>query len=394
MVPKLLEHVNPWLCSQFLEVVNRSEPAERHVQLRAASHKVHMSVKQEKPNWRDASIYCMFQIAAYESLSQLHISQGFALLNLWRGDPPVRNSAASILDVTFQDGKASLMGTALSMLTSRFASPRLDPITIAVCAGGGRPFSDHGSALHVLQKLYREHMCASYDPVNADAVKRDGNQLESFGAVVMMISSWSPPQDLLKNIAFHCGVEDTRSLDEILASVASKEIFVEMLTSCVCNLVPLKESEREHFLSGAVLGFYTRNRDLQGRDGTFAGPTLSGKKRWKGGAEFKNWSSPVTPKQLSDVISGLVSHDLDIHVFMAPSISKAACDVLEKGTFLNDRGTEWLVLHLRGGTSTQWAAFPYRQEEVETITRRKVLIIVEIGIETQPFCVIGRDSGC
>ena len=323
LVPNLPDCVNPMICNLFVTEFlkdSRLMNAEAHVVLRRISLLVHDTVMLRKPNWRVESKYCMFQIAAHEAVSKLHISQGFAQLNIWKmEDLPARDSDESIVKVTIKHESPWMKGTMLSEITSRFSPAVLDPITIAVCARGGKPFSDE-SALAVLQMIHKNHSLG-HDPLSLDAWKRDGNLLESFGAVVMMISSWSRPQALLKGIAFHCGIADVRSVNDILASIPNKEIFAEMLTSCVSNLVPVKESEQDHSLS-AVLGFYTRNKDIQGRDGTFAGPTCANKQRWKGGAEFTNLSSPLAPKYLFDVISGLVSQDLDVNLCMVSAFAK------------------------------------------------------------------------
>ena len=152
---------------------------------------------------------------------------------------------------------------------------------MSICAGGGRPFSAR-SALEVLQQIHEEAALGN-DPLSTDACKRDGNLLESFGALVIMISSWSPPQYLLSNIAFHCGYKnEQRSVDKILASIASKDSFKEILTSCMSNLIPVLISEQDHGLA-AVLGFYTRDFDNLRKDGTVAGPSLPSNMRLRGG---------------------------------------------------------------------------------------------------------------
>ena len=392
-VPKLLDHVNPWICSLFLrELGNVSGEAKPHMLIQSVSESLRQLIATAKPRLRQESIYCMFQIAAREPLSQLHISQGFALLNVWGNDPPPRNSEQATVQLELKDGKPALKGTFLSELTSRFTSAVLDPITTVACVGGGNPFS-HSSALEVLQKIQLDQRIGQ-DCLSRDACKRDGNLLESFGAVVIMISSWSPPQDLLKNFAFHCGMKDERKVDDILASVANKECFVEMLTSCMCNLVPVRESEIEHSLS-AVLGSYARNKDKEGRDGTFAGPA-SFPSTWRGGAEFKNRSAnSLLQKTSSTYITGLLSHNLDVNVFMVAEMS------LNIEVYMNSRydGTEWLVLHLERKGKQTWTASTFRrptkkrkqgedsedERMVKKILRKRVLMVVEIGSQTMPF---------
>uniref|UniRef100_A0A6U5Y498 Uncharacterized protein n=1 Tax=Guillardia theta TaxID=55529 RepID=A0A6U5Y498_GUITH len=391
-VPKLLDHVNPWTCSLFLRELGRVlENSKPHMLIQSVSRTLWQLITAAKPSLRKESIYCMFQIAAREPVSQLHISQGFALLNVWGNYPPPRNSEEATVLLDLEDRKPALKGTFLSELTSRFASAVLDPITTVACAGGGMPFS-HASALEVLQKIHLDQRIGQ-ESLSRDAWKRDGNLLESFGAVVVMISSWSPPQDLLKNFAFHCGMKDERKVDDILASVANKESFVEMLTSCMCNLVPVRESEYEHSLS-AVLGSYVRNKDMKGRDGTFSGPAS----KWRGGAKFKNRSaeSPLQSKS-SEYITSLLSHNLDVNIFM---VAEMSFDIEGYMSSMYD-GTEWLVLHLENKGKQKWTASTFRrptnkrkkgeadsvdERMVEKILRKRVLIVVEIGMQTMPFC--------
>ncbi|EKX36079.1 hypothetical protein GUITHDRAFT_117749 [Guillardia theta CCMP2712] len=162
-----------------------------------------------------------------------------------------------------------------------------------------------------------------------DAYQRDGNLLESFGASVMMISSWSPPQDLLINIAFHYGNKhEQRTVDQILASVTSNDSFQEILMSCMSNLIPVRVEEQNHRLA-AVLSFYTREKDRNRRDGTFAGPlraSIASRTRTRGGAEMKNRKHPVYSSQLSDIISRLVPKNLGVSLCMVPKIAEGALE--------------------------------------------------------------------
>ncbi|EKX32955.1 hypothetical protein GUITHDRAFT_120867 [Guillardia theta CCMP2712] len=393
---EVLDHVNPWLCSLFLDQAQRMKDVEPSTCMRQVSRILLDDVRMMKPNLRDESIYCMFQIAAHQHFSPLHISKGFAHLNAWYGNPPTRGSMESIVGIFIDElGRNMYINhTPIPHLTSRFSSALQDPITMAICAGGGRPFRQR-SALEVLQQIHEEAAIGS-DPLSGDAYKRDGNVLESFGALVMIISSWSPPQDLLKNIAFHCGYKhEQRCVDDILASIASKDSFIEILISCMSNLVPVLVRVEDHGLA-AVLGFYTRDQDKSGRDGTFVGPAPARKMRLRGGAEMKNLNSPHISKQSSNTISSLLSHDLDVNLCMVPEISEGALEDCIKELSYE---TEWLILHLNrtGG----WTAFSKQmdasddkkrqdKEGIElqdkfALVKRRVLMVVEVGAHTQPF---------
>ena len=250
-VPELLDHVHPWLCSHFLQCLRDSKKVEPAKLIRSISKHIQSDFNRRMLRLTNESIYCMFQPFANEAFPQSLISKGLALLNINRSaEMPPRGIHNTSVEVSIGIGDHRL-----AELTSSFASALLDPITYAACAGGGRPFAGKrsGSALEVLQQIHRKTKMGD-NPLSVDAWKRDGSMLESFGSVVLMISSWSPSQELLSNLAHHCGKTDSRSTDQILASVANKESFVEMLASCMCNLVPVKESEQDHALATA-LGF-------------------------------------------------------------------------------------------------------------------------------------------
>jgi len=404
---ELLDNVNPWLCSLFLNHLKNEGDTDPCKLIRTISSKVLEEVKRSKRSLRDESIYCMFQIAAHSPVSQLHISKGFAQLNVWQSDPPQRGSIESMLVMTKKqnDEEMRIKGTRLPELTSCFPTALRDPITVAVCAGGGLPFSQR-SALEVLQGIHKQQAVWN-NPINVDAYKRDPNVLESFGSVVLMISSWSPPQELLKNIAFHCGFQNgQRNVDEILASVPNNQCFATILKSCLCNLVPVLRCEQKSAAS-PIMGFYIRDRDREGRDGTFSGPTLASDRPLMGGVECKNWNFTLSRGQLSEVIFKLLREDLDVYVCMVTELSKniEERDVQEciKGAAKNCSTTDWLVLHLK---REGWSTSSCRTHALENKTvsqngngsherslgaeidpvKRKVLMIVEIGVDTQPFC--------
>ena len=95
--------------------------------------------------------------------------------------------------------------------------------------------------------------------------------------------------------------------------------------------------------------------------------------------------SPLTPKQLSEVVSELQEQDLDVNVCMVHSISKYNLEACIRE--MND-DTEWLVLQLRWGgweASTEAPRVSKQKREagsrgeVETVKPRKILMIMEIG---------------
>mmetsp|Transcript_41964 Transcript_41964/g.132293 ORF Transcript_41964/g.132293 Transcript_41964/m.132293 type:complete len:96 (+) Transcript_41964:176-463(+) len=78
------------------------------------------------------------------------------------------------------------------------------PISVAICAGGGRPFGCK-SCLEVLRLIHVHGHKVADDSRAVNALHRDGNVLESFGGIVMMSSSWAEPRKILANLSLHCG---------------------------------------------------------------------------------------------------------------------------------------------------------------------------------------------
>uniref|UniRef100_A0A7S0EPN1 Uncharacterized protein n=1 Tax=Hanusia phi TaxID=3032 RepID=A0A7S0EPN1_9CRYP len=410
---ELLDEVNPWLLSLFFErlalleatlgqSVNERKRAE--ILIRESVASILPEVRRDKLNLRDESIYCMFQIATHESLSQIQISKGFAQLNVWKDPPPARGSDNTIIEFTrdLQSSHLSLNGLPVHSLTSRFSSAVKDPITVAVCAGNGSPFQCPRSALTVLQHIHSKQL-AGDDPITMDAYKRDGNVLESFGAVVVMLSSWSKPQDLLKTFAFHCGMTEARTLNQILEQVEGKESFIDILTSSISNLVPVRRGEITSLHAG--FGFYCRCSDSDCVDGAFGGPSsLTGAGDLiLGGAEFKNHKKAIVfPANTKKNISKLLQKDLDVFLYMASYIPEF--DMTE--AIDNHLDDDWLVLRLR---ATGWEVrvkqghhvpdrkkrkFDHDKKTKGAMTsesvKRRVLMVVELGDQTQPFCGAGR----
>ena len=67
----------------------------------------------------------------------------------------------------------------------------------------------------------------------------------------------------------------------------------EKLTSCFCNLMPFRNVEEEK-ADGQLFGFYIRCKDSSEQHAVFTRPVFEVASRKMGGAEFKNWSNPVT----------------------------------------------------------------------------------------------------
>uniref|UniRef100_A0A7S0EQK1 Uncharacterized protein n=1 Tax=Hanusia phi TaxID=3032 RepID=A0A7S0EQK1_9CRYP len=420
----LLDNVNPWLFCLFLknlmQLYDTNQDSNAAFLIRKATQNVLTIIKGNKKSLRHESIYCMFQISAHQSACQYQISKGFAQLNLWKVQPD-RTSRKSILRIIETDSSPLTMNNIiLHDLTSRFVCATQDPISVALCAGEGRPFGDDCSALALLQRIHAVQ-AAGTDPIVVDAFKRDGNLLESFGAVVLMLCSWSDPPELLRNLAFHCGKTDDRELDLILAGVQAKESFIEILTSCLRNLVPVKNVEK---VRPAGFGFYSRCADQQKRDGTFSGPEMGRAKPFRGGAEFKHRIRRELSASTSIIIiNDLLQHDLDVSIYMASWIPVSDMKSITK----QDLDSEWLILSLKKDShlwevhvrepsgaathrgekvvdSTGRVEVNNRSERASTgnkrkgddsddsetkrprTTRRRILILVELGEQTLPFC--------
>ena len=388
----LLDNVNPWLCKLFMveAMAKATESYEPAHALRKFASPILETVKAVKSSFSKASLYCMFQIAAHESLSQVHLSTSFALLNIWPGNPPTRGYDSCIVtlarDASNPD-KITLKSKSLFEITTRFAPAHVDPLTPAICAGNGRPFGEDKSALSVLQEIYQQQSFMN-DSTAVDAQKRDGGTLESFGGVVMMISSWSEPQDILMNIAFHCGSKmETRSVNEILETVAvgnQIEDFFEILTSCIQNLLPLSITSSGK--GSAAYGYYTREKDQNQVDGKFQGPAHETRKRMIGRAEFKNRTTAIPTSECCKIVGKLLAPEVDLALFMISEMKEGSIEQIVQEC---NTGTEVLILHLSENSHWRACIVDQRKDEREAEIRghRKVLMIVEVGLKTEPFCI-------
>eukprot|EP00960_Hanusia_phi_P049016 759315-Hanusia_phi.AAC.1 len=90
-----------------------------------------------------------------------------------------------------QRGSSSFRGLPLQELPSRFLPSSLDTVTVAVCAGGGKPFLlPNMSALQVLQMINKAALMSA-DATAVDVFFRGGNLLGSFGTAVVKVASCS-----------------------------------------------------------------------------------------------------------------------------------------------------------------------------------------------------------
>ena len=96
----------------------------------------------------------------------------------------------------------------------------------------------------------------------------DGDTLEPFGGVVMMVSNWSEPQEVVMNIAM-----ETRSVNDILETVA----VGDQMTPCIQNLLPL--SWNSPGKGSSAYGYYPRENDQNNVNTKFQGPAREMKKR-------------------------------------------------------------------------------------------------------------------
>ena len=177
-------------------------------------------------------------------------------------------------------------------------------------------------------------------------------------------------------------------------SVTNKESFVEILKSCLCNFAPVQSSESEE-ADWPFMGYNIRDQDRRSRDGTFAGPSFGRNRSLTGGAEFKNWKNPLSPDQLSDVVSHLLREDLNVYVCMVPELSQnVTASELQRCISRTKWKTDWLVLHLTlsfqadasGRRSVRKDGKGIHGQAEIAMVKRKVLMIIEIGIDTQPLC--------
>lgn len=382
-----LDNVNPWLCNQMLKGFKGAteEIKDRADLFRDLAGPVLAERRKEKKNLSDASLYCMFQIATHDAISQAHIMQGFGLLNIWpQGEVPARGSPGSIIDLDRRDDKIYMMNTDIHNISCRFPPAWADPITTGICAGGGRPFRNLASALEVLRRIHQDTVKPREDPTAVDAMRRDGNVLESFGAVVLMLTSWAKPEDILSTLSYHCGREVKSTVTQVLAAVDDKEAaeqFRQVLTRCLCNLIPLRDDE-SNMLDGEVFGYYIRCMDKRERDGCFSGPVFGpDRRRMKGAAEFKNWRVSVNSSDLKGFVEKLSKNGEDLLLFMAPAFGDFKYEwILPR---LGD--SDWLVLHWTiDGAHLDWRTFHHVVQDGEK--RYRILVLMEVGLSTKPFC--------
>eukprot|EP00961_Rhodomonas_salina_P277481 3749646-Rhodomonas_salina.1 len=148
----------------------------------------------------------------------------------------------------------SVGGQPLADLSCVFESAEWDPISLVVAANGGKPFqtgSADRSALEILQGSFSSDRWKR-DDTAMDAQNRDGNLLESFMPVVVVISSWAADGQLLSTITCHVGRKHNRSVCDILSSAVHNDgadDVAPLLESAMRNLLPLRYGTKPQYPS-------------------------------------------------------------------------------------------------------------------------------------------------
>lgn len=420
----VLNTINPWLTRKLIQALEAAECEDAVVRLQKASKSAGSVVAAAKRGLSIYSVYCLFQIASHEDLCQAHLSRGFAKLNVWRPDithQPVspilrleRSDTSVVVQSSFSDG-VSVSGKKVGNLTCRFESALKDPITIAVCASGGRPFGAK-SALAVLREIHEESRNL-HDSTAVDARKRDGNELESFVGVALTISSWSESEQFLATVAFHFGSGDTRTVSDIITPIpcAQQEqiTFVaeakRILSTTMCNLLPLNVKENLTDNLKTVFGAYYRSTDQSRRDGDIRGPGTDDS--FGGATEQKNRSDCLSGKCLENILKKLLDVGARLSILV---VSQLQNDRQTVQTVLETSPASWCYLHL-GSSKSKWACqwipkphttppecregSPKRQRIGSTSVQNqrsvsekhlRLLVVIELGLETAPFDCMNR----
>ncbi|EKX34117.1 hypothetical protein GUITHDRAFT_119728 [Guillardia theta CCMP2712] len=385
MIEGLLDNVNPMLCHLFFKYWRGGQGKDSATLFRDLANPLLAIVRSDKKSLKDSSLYCMFQIATHESMCQAHILQGFGVLNAWpMSQVPARGSSESIVELKRTDNQIEMNGIELNDLTSKFPPSWVDPITVAICAGGGRPFGNN-SSLEVLRRIHRDALKPMDDPTAVDALRRDGNLLESFGGVVVMLTSWADPEDILSTLSHHCGREVRGKVKEVLGCVkdeASAREFRKVLTQCFCNLIPLRDSDDE-MPNHKAFGYYIRCKDKRRRDGEFVGPVHSpdGQSSMRGAAEFKNRRKPLGQSQLTKFVKKLANDNHNLLLFMAPALGEFKAENI----LPTDGDATWLVMHWSMDTTKYSGWHTEVLGGKAKCKSHRILILMEIGLSTKPF---------
>lgn len=351
--------------------------------------------QEKRRKLSDASIYCIWQIATNTGLSQAHLSQGFASLRMWgNSEAPKRGSRNCVVNLgrlERSDTIVTARGENVKHIKSSYSSALKDPILAAVCAGGGLPFSECRAAIRVLQDIHSEKSLD--DPTAVDAVKRDGNLLESFVAVVVMICSWAEPKSFLSSLAFHFnGVEvDSTTVLEILAGGVLEQSTLEWasktLEDSFRTLVPLSVQQFDEVQrSGRMrLGCYVRSKDDSRKDASIVASLTQ---NCGATVETKNWKNGISQARLTRFLDLAIRRmhavkalkDKPPVVLLAVS-SLAPQAKIEESLQKCVSDSNWIVLHL-APQQTRWKCSHFM---LPSVVRNRILIVLECGLETLPF---------
>mmetsp|Transcript_29660 Transcript_29660/g.46482 ORF Transcript_29660/g.46482 Transcript_29660/m.46482 type:complete len:244 (+) Transcript_29660:522-1253(+) len=164
-----------------------------------------------------------------------------------------------------------------------------------------------------------------------------------------MLCSWSEPDDILKNLAFHCGITDDRKLEDILSPSVHQKVFREILRSCFQCLIPVCYGEEEH-VTGPT-GVYVRCPDKEGRDSNFRGPAVINGTQFKATAEFKNRKTSIPTGDSRNFIGKLCQQGHDLVLFMVTKMDEDDIGAMLQSQVKTE--SEWLILWIRPGQKWQ-----------------------------------------
>jgi hypothetical protein len=232
------------------------------------------------------------------------------------------------------------------------------------------------------------------DPTAVDAVKRDGNLLESFVAVVVMICSWAEPKYFLSRLAFHFnGVVQGSSTTvlEILAGGvperSTREWASKTLEDSFRTLVPLSVQQFDEVQRSGRMrwGWYVRSKDDSRKDASIVASLTQ---NCGATVETKNRKNGINQAQLTQFLNKSIHQ---MHAVKAlkdePPVVLLAVSSLAPQTEIGESlkkctsDSNWIVLHLAPEQS-RWEC---SQVILSAGVRNRILIVLECGPETLPF---------
>lgn len=378
----ILNEANPWLASELACNVHPNGKRQAcHLNQAAVTTRQLVNLQKKLSKY---SLYAAFQSATHSDCSQAQLFHSFACLNLWgsQSSTPEKGDRAGVLLLSRDENDHKLIktpnGQDIRRVKAFFVPAWKDPIAFAICANGGRPFSEE-SALAVLQQICGEaHL---HDPTALDAFKRDGNMLESFIAVVLVIASWASPDHFLQVLAWHLGNTDERDVNAILQqgglSAARCETTSQQIARAFRNLVPILEGEEPNVRFPQTMGYLRRCKDSERMDGAGRGGTGSV-------LECKN-RLPIGPVDLTTILALLTSRKItrtgqqkNATVAVLAVSSLAPTSNVTDSLITGNCSGDWVILHLKEGQ--KWNCF-----RVPNGPQKKLLVLLEVGQDTMPF---------